>query len=287
METRPANEEEKNFLLSMINDIKEEKEAEKQSYFQIGGFPSQIEDGDIIAPSLLYNNCYLDFSMLSEEYFYLYQDGNCLNSENENLYFQVLNHEKLSRMLIEIGNFIDVNCKSVDKYNINNYLEILMFGYFYLKDTKYSIDKKRIHEFLDRHLLNQEKRNIFYFVGKEYKNIAKIGYNKIFDKILSWYIERQDTKEFIIDFCPVIENICEETGRKLEDVILLRAKNVLDDKAYEYFKENYKYLSRSDVCHILRVGKRIANNIDEFEKDYLRYKTLYELSKKMRSNTDQ
>lgn len=259
MKTRPANEK------------------EKQKYFQVSGFPSQIEEDDIIAPSLFYNNCHLDFSMLSEEYFYLYEDGNCLNGENENLYFQVINHEKLSRMLIEIGNFIDVNCENVDKYNINNYLEMLMLGYFYLKDTKYSIDKKRIYEFLDKHLLNQEKRDVVCFVGREYKNIAKIEYNKIFDKILSWYIERQDTKEFIIDLYPTIENICKETGRKLEEIILLRAKNVFDDNSFECFKKNYKHLSRSDVCFILRSPERLKKQKEEIERDFNRYKALKEL----------
>lgn len=259
----------------------EEKKIEKEKYFNICGFPSKAEEDDIIMPNLFYNDCHLDFSMLSEEYFYIYKNGKYLNSDDYELGFKITNYEKFSRMLIEICNFIDVNSTIVDEYHIINYLETLLSGYFYLKDTKYSIDKKRVIEFLDKHLLKHSKRFVVSFVAIQSKNFAKIGYNKIFDEILSWYIERQDTKEFIIDIYPAIENICEETGRKLEDVILLRAKNVLDDKTYEYFKENYKHLTRSDVCHILRVGKKISNNIDEFKKDYLRFKTLYELSDKI------
>ena len=85
-----------------------------------------------------------------------------------------------------------------------------------------------------------------------------------------------------------MKNICSVTDCKINDLIIMKAKEVLNKDAFEVFKKNIKNLDVSTICHILRRGSDIKRQLNEFEKElkkldkeYLKYKTLFDIADKL------
>lgn len=249
--------------------MKEEKS------FAVYGFPNFNLNEDLkdiqFMISLHFNNYIANTTKLKEEYFSnKLIENDCLNSN-----VIELNEKNIYHLILELNEFINDHINFVDNYDVTSFLEMTLFGYFYCKD-EYCINQEFVLSVFDKHFKNQSKNNKIRFVNNHLEELIKIGYLKIIDEIIS-YDMRDNTLYWIPSWYEQMEQISEKTDFKLIDIISYQALRCLEDKTLKTFFNNMKYLTRSDVCHILRKGNKFKNMKDEINNDFNRFKALKEI----------
>ena len=253
--------------------------------FQIYGFPKvDLNDKEVgFCVNICFENCSCELND-SIKYFSVNKtDSGIFYSK----YIELDDYAEVKEMIFFIKEFIDDNMNKVDSFIVINYLQFVLDMYFFFQNkNKFMIKKGFVFEIFDKYLPYQTKRNKCIFVESNFKNIDKIGYKKIFYEVMNY--EMRFEGQFFPSWFETMKNICSVTDCKIDNLIIMKAKEVLNKDAFEVFKKNIKNLDVSTNCHILRRGNDIKRQLNEFEKElkkiekeYLKYQTLFDIADKL------
>ena len=254
------------------------KEFKDTTSFGIYGFPTLKSTEDVE------NNQFflmLDCNGLEPNFNNMTKNWFVINGINEDSYKNKIisvTKENIFYLISDVDKFIQNNISLVSKCDITNYLQLLLFAMKYLEDDKnYSITKLFYWQKLKEYLPTLTKRNKIILVYEYTQEIKEI-YPELIDEVVTYPISDGNIL-WTPCFTKCMERVCEYTDYTMDNIIRFQCSH-LPYPLFKYLIINgkYKNLSIDDILFIAKDYTRVAKQKDEIEKEYLKYKTLKELT---------